>query len=459
MRRDNIFTGAGFRSALYASIAFGIATLLLGGAIYQVVKTAMYHELKSQIREEVVLFGKIYQEGGDYALTETVKTLEHQYTPAPRLIGLFDKNKSKIGGNATLRPDFVGWKRVTQTIALHPSPNNYFALSTTLGRSHIVVGRHLSVIDPILRMLFWLLTVSGITAISVSLGIGYFASRRDSVKLNGIVNTLSAVSSGNSFARIEHINGNDQIDQIAHQINGNLDRLSSLMENTKNTATAIAHDLRTPINRASLILQEAKGLAGTETEIAQHIVNAEAELENISDIFDTILRISRIRSSSDNSGFSTFSLNALVSEMIETFQPVADDKNIRLRCTFPHKEINNLFGDRNMLRQALTNLIENALTYCPEYAEVEISAYRNQEQQICLVVSDNGPGIPDQSLLKVLEPFYRETSSRNPPGNGLGLALVNAVAIKHKGCLILEDNNPGLRVTMIFEPSNLNGVE
>jgi signal transduction histidine kinase len=459
MRHDNIFTGAGFKSALYASVAFVIATVISGFAIYHVIESALYYGLKNQIKGEVVLFSRIYKEGGHSALVESVKSLENQYTPEPRLIGLFDERKSKIVGNANLRPDFVGWKHVNQTISLSSHTSSYYALSTNVGKLNIVVGRQLNIISPVLQVLFWVLVIAGITAIGISLSIGYFASRRDTTKLNKIVDTLHSVSTGDSYARIETHNSNDQLDLIATQINNNLDKLSSLIENTKNTTTAIAHDLRTPINRASLMLQEAKIAIGTSSEEAQYIERAEEELKNVSDIFETILRISRISGSNDKSGFAPFSLTALASEMIETYQPVAEEKKIRLTGKIDERDELNLIGDRNMVRQALTNLIENAITYCPDNSNICVLVYENQEQNTCLEVRDNGPGIPEENIDKVIEPFYRVANSRTPPGSGLGLALVNAIAAKHNARLVLNDNNPGLRVIIVFSIYSSSDVE
>jgi len=451
VRRIKILGGTGFKSALYASLAFAFTTLCLSTFVYYMVKNNLYGELQNQIQKEVVFLQKMYRKGGHGALIKHVQTIENQQLQTPKLIGLFDEGKSKLGGNTDRIPNFNGWDHVRHTVAFGKSDNQYYAYTTSIGSATMVVGQPVGIITPALKSLFWLLIFASALAIITSLGIGYLASRRDSVKLNNIVDTLRAVSRGDDTARIAVAGSNDQLNQVSEQINHNLDRLSSLMDNTKQTATAIAHDLRTPINRASLMLQEAKQSVNKQAaDSGAMIERAENELHNVSDIFDTILRISRVSLSDDTKNFERLSLFEVVDDMVQTYQPVAAEQNIALSLAIDKSVEYSVQGDKNMLRQALVNLIENAITYCPDAADIVVSVFINDEQLICLDVSDNGPGLPEESLEKVLEPFYRENSSRDSPGNGLGLALVKAIANKHRALLQLRNLHPGLSCMIIF---------
>ena len=450
MRRINIFKGAGFKSALYASIAFALATLCLSIVVYYSVKNKLYGELQEQIKQDVVFLQKTLREGGKRALMDRIDGAENQNLRIPKLLGVFEE-KRKLGGNVDAMPSFEGWKHVTKTV-LSQDKNQYYALSTTVGTVKMVVGRPTGLITPALNTLLWLLAIASSLAIAVSLGIGYLASRRDSIKLKNIVDTLHAVSRGDNMARISVNETDDQLNHVSQQINGNLDRLSSLMENTKNAATAIAHDLRTPINRASMMLQEARQSVSKQPNDSElYIERAEQELANVSEIFDTILRISRISITEDSKGFAKFSLHALAEDMVQTYQPVAEERGMALTFDANATKDTTLDGDEDMLRQALVNLIENAITYCPDNATIIVSVDTDDSHNLILEVRDNGPGLPEDALKKVLEPFYRENSSRNPPGNGLGLALVQAVANRHRATLQLRNLDPGLACSLTFK--------
>ena len=451
MPRIKILGGTGFRSALYASLAFALATLCLSIFVYQEVKDSLYGELQNQIQKDVYLLEKTYRENGHSALIKHVQTVENQQMRTPKLIGLFDKDKSKLGGNAEQMPAFNGWSHIRHTVSFNNGDSPYYAFSTTIGRTKMVVGQPLGLIAPTLKSLFWLLMLASALAIIASLIIGYWASRRDSIKLKGIVDTLHAVSNGDNTARIAVAGTDDQINQVSHQINHNLNRLSSLMDNTRHTATAIAHDLRTPINRASLMLQEARQSVNQQASDSELLIErAEDELANVSDIFDTILRISRVSLSEDTKSFEPLSLTEIADEMVQTYQPVAAEGNISLMLDVDQSDEFRLYADKNMLKQALVNLIENAITYCPRGANIAVKVFSNDKQQFCLEVRDSGPGLTEEGLEKALEPFYRENASRESPGNGLGLALVKAIATKHRATLQLSNLNPGLSCTIIF---------
>ena len=457
MPRINILGGTGFRSALYASLAFAFATLCLSIFVYNMVKKDLYGELQNQIQKEVVLLKKTYRENGHRALIKHVQTVENQQMRTPRLIGLFGEDKSKLGGNTDQMPEFNGWSHTSHTISFGKDESQYYAFSTTIGTTKMVVGQPLGLIAPALKSLFWLLMLASALAIIAALGIGYLASRRDSIKLKGIVDTLHTVSSGDNTARIDVAGSDDQLNQVSQQINHNLDRLSSLMDNTKHTATAIAHDLRTPINRASLMLQEARqSISKQSIDSESMIARAENELENVSDIFDTILRISRVSLSEDTNSFEQLSLLEIADEMVQTYQPVAAEQNISLGLESDTAFEYRLHGDKNMLRQALVNLIENAITYCPDASDIIVRVFNNEECCLCLEVSDNGLGLTEEGLEKALEPFYREGSSRDSPGNGLGLALVKAISKKHRALLQLRNLNPGLSCMVIFPSEGVN---
>jgi signal transduction histidine kinase len=280
-----------------------------------------------------------------------------------------------------------------------------------------------------------------------ALGIGYLMSHGVSAKLDRMAATLERVARGDSRVRLPVGRSNDQVDRVAVQMNVHLDRLSDLLETMRNTVISIAHDLKSPLSRAYILLQEAAGMQGKQgrTEL---IEEAQAELERLNAIFDTVLRISRIEASDDQSGFMPFSAKELVTEIVQTFEPVVEEARQALVAGETAPDV-TIVGDRRMVVQMLVNLITNASRYSPAGARIEVSAAIDDSHPV-LVVADNGPGIPEDKRKAVFEPFRRLNPERDERGAGLGLALVQAIATRHRASVELRDNSPGLRVVLRF---------
>jgi signal transduction histidine kinase len=447
----SVVSGAAFRSAALALAVFALALFIIGLSIFSVVKQSMYDELKAQIIEETVLFKEIYEKNGQAALMDTIRKLETHRLKEPKLLGWFDENASKLAGNLNIAPNFIGWSRLTVK-TLSPA-HDYFAYASKIEKTTIVVGRNLKLVDVVLETLLWVLLLGGISVAVLSLTIGYFSSRGVFSKLQNLAATLDQVSRGDTQVRLPVSAANDQIDRISRQLNQHLERLSTLISSTRNTATSIAHDLRTPLNRAFLLLQEARNSNAGNEELDELIQRAEDELTNVNQIFDTILRISKFETTTTQTGFDHILLDELLEEMVETYQPVVEAVEQALSHARSAGAKPRVYGDRKMLRQMLANLIENASFHCPAGASIVLSAQSLAGGGASIEVNDDGPGIPAEFHKRVFEPFYRLDASRNKPGSGLGLALVKAIAVRHGATIELKDNAPGLGITIRFPAS------
>jgi signal transduction histidine kinase len=238
---------------------------------------------------------------------------------------------------------------------------------------------------------------------------------------------------------------------VSRQINDHLDRLSDLLASMRNTIVAIAHDLKSPLNRAYILLQDAAEDTSTANERSK-LQRAQAEMETLREVLDTVLRISRIETSDDSSNFAPFSPTALVQDLAQTFEPVIEAAGQTLRSADLPAEAVPIFGDRKMVQQMLVNLIENASRYAGDGAVIDVGVTAAAGGAV-VTIADNGPGIPPSQREEVFQPFRRLNGSRNSPGAGLGLALVKAVAARHRAKVELSDNHPGLRVTLSFPPA------
>jgi signal transduction histidine kinase len=450
VRPGSIVSGAAFKSAALALSVFALALCFIGLSIFSIVEQAMYNELEAQITAETILFNKIYEKNGPAALIESIHRLESHRLQRPKLLGWFDQNAGKLAGNLNIAPDFIGWSRL-RVETLSPG-HDYYAYASKLDKTTIVVGRSSKMVEVVRDTLLWVLLLGGASAAVLSLLIGYSTSRGVYAKLQGLAATLDLVSKGDTQVRLTVSKADDQIDRISRQLNLHLDRLSTLISSTRNTATSIAHDLRTPLNRAFLILQEAILARVGSEELDDLIQRAEDELTNVNQIFDTILRISRLETTTTQSGFDNISVDVLLAEMAETYQPVIEAADQVLSYARTAGAVPRVYGDQKMLRQMLANLIENASFHCPEGTLITLSAKTLTDASAFIQVSDNGPGVPAESRQRVLEPFYRLDASRNKPGSGLGLALVKAIAVRHGATIELDDNEPGLRISIQFPP-------
>lgn len=451
MHLSNVLSGSAFRLALRVVAIFVLLLVLAGVMLVQAVSRSLENELVNQAQEEVALFKEIYAAKGVQGLISVINDLSGT-SSVEVAQGLFDSNKQHLAGQVSLMPDFIGLRRTTLVLN-RKTPGEYVGTfhvgSVKLNEVTLVVGRSTRIVDITRNDLILWLFISGFGLSLGTLLLGYLASARSFSKLQAIDNTLQAVSNGNMQARITMSDDNDQIDRISLQMNRHLDHLSDLVSGMKSTATAIAHDLKTPLSHVRISLFNALDFCDKGADPADAIADALDELEQLNQIFDTILRISRIQSQGDRTAFKQFDLSVLIEKVIDLLTPIAEASNIKLYQQVDKTVPLFMDGDAGMIQQLLVNLVNNALVHCPGGSEVKLSAAQVQGQ-IVLVVQDNGPGIPVDQREAVLEPFKQLDSARSNSGNGLGLALVKAIAEHHQASMSLDDANPGLLVKLIF---------
>lgn len=460
MLRGNILSGTPFRTAILCLAIFIVIQLMMGVVLYKLTETSLYHGLEAQISEEIILFNEIYENGGQHALIDALSQLEQPAIVGERIAGLFDRQGNKLAGNMPIAPSFVGWQTLKLDIQKSgqkshqksPGSDHFHLFSAKLTTSTLSVGRSTRLIDTVLKQFLVDFALAGLVVVLSSLLIGYVLSRRVFFKLRRLADILNAVSRGDMQARLPVDSSKDQIDRVSQQINAHLDQLSMLMSSTRNTVNAIAHDLRAPLNRVYLLLQEAAASEGLDDESVQLIDSAATELTKVNEIVDTILRIARIEGGSDHQYFTDFSMVELVSDLADVFQPIIESAGQILIRDFSDSADVRVHGDRKMLQQMLVNLIENAICHCPAGTEITLTTGESPQRAAFVTIADTGPGIDPELRQKVLEPFFRLDDSRSSPGSGLGLTLVKAIVVRHGATLSLMDNGPGLRVRISFPP-------
>ena len=294
------------------------------------------------------------------------------------------------------------------------------------------------------RLFLWMGALTTLITLVVAIYIGLRTQRR----LNHIHNTLENIAAGNLSARINAKIDDDDLGTVAQHIDATTVQLETLMRQSKELSANIAHDLKTPLARIRAKLEVALNLNDAE-QINQNIEQALDQSDQMIATFEAILRIAHLSSGQYRQRFSTLSLEKIVRETAEIYQPVIEDSHHQFVLEVDTQV--QIQGDRELIIQLLANLLENAMRHTPTGSTITLSGVNNQ-----LSVSDNGPGIDAGKHDKVLEPMYRLEHSRSTAGNGLGLALVETISQLHHAQLRLSaasenKENPGLKVSIRFD--------
>ena len=289
-------------------------------------------------------------------------------------------------------------------------------------------------------------------ALVVVLGLagGFFVSRRVLKRIDAMTETAHTIMAGDLSGRLPIAGTGDELDRLADNVNAMLERIEALMRGLKEVSDNIAHDLKTPLtrlrNRCEQALRGAKGDGDYRGALESTI----AESDELIRTFDALLMIARAESGHARDNMVQFDAAEIARDVGELYEPLADEKGLALRVEAALAA--PVHGNRELVSQALANLVDNAIKHAgPEasrnngaLAEIVVAAGADGER-ITLSVADRGPGIPDADRGRVVERFVRLEQSRSQPGSGLGLSLASAVARLHGGELKLEDNHPGLK--------------
>jgi len=239
----------------------------------------------------------------------------------------------------------------------------------------------------------------------------------------------------------------DEFDRLAGLLNAMLNRIAALLENLRQVSTDVAHDLRTPLARLRNGLESGLRHDLVPDQRDEAIEQAISRSDEVLSLFAAILRLSEIEAGQLQQAFRPVDLGQLTREMGESYALAIEDGGRQLVCELT--EVAPILGDRELLAQALINLLDNAQFHTPSGTRIDMTLQRAGDR-VRLTVADNGPGVNDQDRVRLTRRFARVDASRSRPGHGLGLSLVSAIADIHRGRLVISDNQPGLAVTLDF---------
>jgi len=300
-----------------------------------------------------------------------------------------------------------------------------------------------AMLQEVAEYLFETLSIAMVLALVMAITIGQALLKR----MDTLGRAAVDIAAGDLSQRIPASPHNDEFDMLAQRLNTMLERIQQLIHGMREVTDNTAHDLRSPLtrlrNRLDVVLLEPR----SADEYRQAIQSSVGDADDLLKTFNALLSIAQMEAGHHRTEWSVVDLSALVADIYELYKPVAEEKSQQLDFT-PAGKI-QVMGSRQLLAQALANLIENAIKYTPQHGQISIGLDK-QNSQVCLTVVDNGLGIPADEREHVLARFVRLDVARHTSGNGLGLSLVSAVAKLHRAELQLTDARPGLSVSLRF---------
>ena len=313
--------------------------------------------------------------------------------------------------------------------------------------SHLLVGRDVGDLTGFARSMTIALAL-GVVLIFTLAGVATVTVTRRTVgRIEAVNATSRAIMQSGLGQRIPLCGTADEWDKLAENLNQMLDRIEALMGEVKQVSDNVAHDLRTPLTRMRGRLEKAATRPRRAVDDQALITDTMADLDGVLRMFASLTRIAQIETSDRVAAFRAVNLAEVASEVVELFDAAAEDKGVRLATSGDARVL--VTGDRDLLFDAMANLVDNAIKHGREAGRITV-AVTHGESGAAISVADDGPGIPAHEVPHVLKRFYRLERSRRTPGNGLGLSLVAAVARLHGAHIEMRDNAPGLRFRLHF---------
>ena len=442
---------------IFVVFSVALLTLIAWQSSYQIQQ-----QQTVDIDREVRMLARIDRLQGIRATAFAVQRLS--MTPGPGIYYLGDPSGIYLLGNVTTVPpeiilepgvysfDYERLRPFDETEEGEAKLRQGFAVVRSVqlpSGMRLVVGRDVVERQGFTAIIIQAFLVGVIGILLLSLVTGGITARRVLRRIDAISATSSKIMSGNLSERVPVTRRNDEFDGLATNLNAMLERIEQLMQGLKEVTDNVAHDLKTPLTRLRNQAESALRAGASDEDRRNALETTIAESDKLIRTFNALLMIARAEAGAPSGAFADVDISAVACDVAELYMPVAEDAGIEL-ATEVTAGI-HLRANRELIGQAIVNLIENAIKYYEpaegKTARVVVSV-RREGERVLVEVADNGPGIPPEDRKRVLERFVRLEKSRTEPGSGLGLSLVDAVARLHKGNFRIEDNDPGVRAVI-----------
>ncbi len=457
-RLGTLLRTTAFRLTLaYLVIFFLFAGLVLGYVAWN-ARNLLNEQIRNTIEAEINGLAEQYRIGGIRRVVVVVE--QRSRAPGASLYLVTNFAGERLVGNVAALPpgalDRPGDRVLdyARTDDAPGKPNRALVRVQVLpGGFRLLIGRDLEEQDrfrEVIRRAFgWslaLVLVLGCVA-------GWFVTRRVLKRVDAMTESARAIMAGDLAGRLPEAGTGDELDRLAQNLNEMLTRIGELMTGLREVSDNIAHDLKTPLTRLRNRVEEALRTAKGEGDYRAALEATIEESDNLIRVFNALLMIARLESGSVAESFAPVDLGEIADGVVELYEPIVEEAGGRLdKAITPGLTVD---GSRELIGQALANLLDNALKYgvAPDdpggkSVPVLLLTLRPAGEAVEIEVADRGPGIPAEDRGRVTERFARLESARTRPGFGLGLSLVSAVARLHGGALVLEDHRPGLKAIL-----------
>jgi len=441
------FRSAAVRLALAFVLVTTVATTAVFGLVYLQIREANEKRNRLILEDEAA-------KSADRSIDELRNAFEVRLTHDLRRIdyaALFGRDRKVMFGNIEVLPA-IALDGKAHFMAASPAGGGDNRLEPAIFVARLrpdgnimVLGRSLLESLAFRRIVQNALAAGLAPMLLLALAIGAFFARRASRRLTAIHDTIARIMKGDTHLRLPLRSGNDAIDKISQDVNLMLDEIMRLLVQIKGVGDNIAHDLRSPL--AVVHAQLERGLEQSNDEQLRAVVRqALAHIDRAMVTVAALLRLADVEYGPKSSRFKTIDLSAICTDLFEFFEPLATSKSIKM--TLEVQSPVQISGDGDLMREAVSNLIGNAIKFTPENGAVSVSVAQEDGHPV-IRVRDNGIGVEPAERDKIFQRFYRTESGHRVPGSGLGLSITAAIANLHDFDLRFRDNDPGAVFEMV----------
>jgi signal transduction histidine kinase len=455
LRRAPIIRSNTFQWALAVAGVFAVFVIVLFGFIYWQTDQYLIARSDKMIANQLNFIAGLPNERRLDAIDEHLR----QDSRGVQYAGLFGANGRTISGNLEQFPPGLKMDDSVQSVSVERmlpdgrKTHMIRAIARHMPNGEaLVIGREVDETREISHVVAQALALGLFPALCLCLLAGAWLSIRAQKRVEEVNQRVQRIIAGDLRERLPHRDTDEPFSRLAVIVNGMLDEMETMIHALAGVGNDIAHDLRTPLTRARLTLERGRTNATTLDQLQAVVDKATANIDQSLTIITALLRLAEIENSRRSVAFGIVSLHEMLQEVCDVYEPIAENKNVSLRVEV--KQQLDVCGDRDLLFEAVANLVDNAIKFTPEGGRVNIELMRGDKETI-VRVSDTGSGISEQEREAVLRRFYRSDKMRNTPGVGLGLNLVAAIVKLHGFRLVIHPG-PGGRLEIIC-PNRLSG--
>ena len=461
-----LFRTTAFKIIAVYLLVFALFAMAVIGYLARHTQALVVSQITETIDAEIKNLQEIHGDGGIGRLIDVVSARAQQ--PGSNLYMITSFNGAVVAANVTDIDNATlsrqGWSEISYRRTDEAADNNLhdsraLVRVAFIGGFRVLVGRDIEERERLRQILATPARWSVVVIVILGLFGGIFVTRRVMKRIDSMTATSEQIMRGDFGGRLAVTGSGDEFDRLANSLNAMLGRIENLMGGLKHVSDNIAHDLKTPLTRLRNRAEEALRAKHSETDLRRALESTIEESDNLIRTFNALLMISRAEAGEVRKAMTDFDAAEVARDVAELYEPVAEESGLTLGIDTPDRL--PVRGSRELISQAVANLVDNAIKHGGTTAGSKVTvAARKAGERIEFTVGDRGPGIPEADRLRVLERFVRLEESRSRPGAGLGLSLALAVARLHGGDLRLEDNSPGLKVTLAIpaQPGQTKGA-